>query len=118
MRYEQNKEGPPKKMHTGMTKSLAQAHFSSGHTLSSQPLKMIDPKEKGRPRGRPEDVAQLSIRLEIEPNRQLGNAVTTLVSSSRKHLSEGRAVIHEIRIRIEEIGMVQKIKEVGIEPEP
>src|SRR5215471_9047864 len=60
------------------------------------------------------------MRLEIEPNRELGNTVSTRVTEGYARLSEGGvakvAAVAE-PAWIFEVGMVEQVKEVGIKPE-
>ena len=46
-------------------------------------------KEKGRPHGRPKHCYLALLRLEIEPDRQLRDAVTACVTRRGLNLSEG-----------------------------
>src|SRR5208282_5815687 len=59
---------------------------------------------------------QLSLGLEVKPQRQLGYAVTACAAVSASRLPEGTGTA-EISLRHLEVRMVEQVEEVGIEPE-
>src|SRR5581483_3389857 len=60
-------------------------------------------------------MAQFANWLKVEPQRELGYAVTTGVAIGRLRLSERR--IREVVLRVLEVRVIEQIKEVGIEAE-